>query len=352
MAPISYIRESVGSRLCSCSGSTASQLLKPSASPHITPLEERVYKNLYIYAHLIDISYCIDSYHQIEEPFLCELCTPNFKGMSLICQWYFDDSVCGYIAQTTSNIFEYDDSEAAPRRTFVVSLRGTRSLYDTIADLKVDMTKYENAGSHLLPCGDACRVHSGFWQYYKRSIATIEETLVTHLDLLDSYELIFLGHSLGGSVAVLLALHFLGLGYSNVTLVTMGQPLVGNEQFTAWADHILGSEYPVKHNSFDRKYLRVIHKGDVVSTVPRRGNFFETYALFDNQIYINTTSDVLSPDNEDVVDCGTGDNPHCIAGDYVSPFAQKISPFTQTDVYRNHNTYFRRMGLCGIHIPG
>ena len=42
----------------------------------------------------------------------------------------------------------------------------------------------------------------------------------------DNYELIILGHSLGGSIAYLLGLHYLDLGFDKLTLVTMGQPLL------------------------------------------------------------------------------------------------------------------------------
>lgn len=310
------------------------------------PIDIEVYNNLGVYARLIDISYCIDSYHQIDEPFECELCSPLSLNMTLVSQWYFDDSVCGYISKTFDNIFNYETSDKCDdKKTIVVSLRGTRSLHDTITDLKVDMVGYQNLGQNIPLCGPDCRVHKGFSSYYKNTLEIMENRLKAEIEMsYPNYELIFVGHSLGGSVALLLALHFLDMGFSNLTLVTMGQPLVGNQEFTRWADDVLGSSSPVSHNSFLRKYIRVIHKGDLVSTVPRSGRLFERYHAFENQVYINATAETEIPMPEQVVDCFSGDNPNCIAGDFAKPF----SPLN--DFYRNHNTYFRRMGLCGFHI--
>ncbi|OBA19038.1 alpha/beta-hydrolase [Metschnikowia bicuspidata var. bicuspidata NRRL YB-4993] len=306
----------------------------------------KVYENLGTYAALIDISYCIDTYHQIEEPFQCDLCGSFESNMSLVSQWYFDDSVCGYISTTFWNIFDYDDSgNSVNRKTIIVSLRGTRSLHDTITDLKVDLVKYENIGQNLLLCGPDCRVHEGFWRYYKSTLEVMESKLKSEIEMsFLNYEIIFIGHSLGGSVALLLAIHFLDMGFSNLTLVTMGQPLIGNKEFTTWADEVLGSSFPVAHNSYARKYIRVIRKGDIVTTVPRSGLLFERYCSFENQIYINATADTVIPSPEEVVDCFSGENPTCIARDFALPFAPL------TDFYHNHNTYFRHMGLCGIHI--
>lgn len=306
------------------------------------PIDPVVYQNLKTYAHLIDIAYCVDKLHRIDEPFLCDLdCSERFPNVSLVHQWYFDDSVAGYIASTYSNIFRYNETHS-DKKTIIVSLRGTRSLYDSITDLKVDMTPYSNLRYRLPFCGPSCRIHVGFSKYFHNTLRAIHLVLESELDLApEKYELVLVGHSMGGSVALLLALHYMDLGYDNITLVTMGQPLVGNKEFTTWADFVFGSYLPVAHNTFDRKYFRVIHKGDIVTTVPRKGLLFESYYPFSNQIYLNTSSTV--PDAVDVVDCITGDNPECIAGDFAGDVMFK-------NYYENHNTYFRHLGLCGIPV--
>lgn len=310
------------------------------------PIDREVYTNLYTYAHLIDIAYCVDKFHRIELPFECELnCASRFPDMILVHQWFFDDAVCGYIATTTTNIFRYNDTHPADtkgKKTVVVSLRGTRSLHDTMADLKVEMIPYLPLVISSPLCGKKCKVHKGFWIYFYNTLNEIDKVITKELDS-DNCELVIVGHSLGGSVGLLLALHYLALGHSKITLVTMGQPLVGNKEFTTWADFVLGSYMPVAHNTFDRKFIRVIHKNDFVATIPRVGTkIFEKYHQFDNQVYLDVAADNSHPPPECVVDCFTGENDQCIAGD---------SHNYDGNYLITHNTYFRPMGRCGIRIP-
>lgn len=311
-----------------------------------SPIDTEVYTNLYTYAHLIDIAYCVDKFHRIEKPFNCELnCASRFPNMTLVHQWFFDDAVCGYIASTTSNIFLYNDTvqqSDPPKKTIVVSLRGTRSFADTVADLKVEMIQYMPLVSKSPFCGNNCKVHKGFWVYFYNTLTEIDNVLDAELDGANC-ELVIVGHSLGGSVALLLALHYISLGHSKITLVTMGQPLVGNKEFTTWADYMLGSYMPVAHNTFGRKFIRVIHKNDIVTTIPRVGTkMFERYHQFDNQIYLDVAADNTHPPPENVVDCYTGENGQCIAGDLHGHEGTYLV---------THNTYFRYMGRCGIRIP-
>jgi triacylglycerol lipase len=313
------------------------------------PIDRNIYNNMFTYAHLIDISYCISRFGRIEEPFKCELqCEETFPNVSLVYQWYFDDAVCGYIAITYSNIFNYSapQNSSEPKKTIIVSLRGTRSIFDTITDTKIEMTPY-NGGNNFLPdCGPYCKVHRGFYAVYRNTLSKIDRYLSTELDFEDNYELIFLGHSMGGSVALLLALHYYDLGWDDLSLITMGQPLTGNVHFTRWVDLVMGSSNRAAHDSFSRKFLRIIHKDDVVTTIPKSTSIWETYQQFDNQIYLNCSSSVVEPTPDQVVDCFSADNENCIRGDFGS--GHLWSPVDS--LYENHNTYFRRLGMCGISI--
>lgn len=319
------------------------------------PIDPIVHSNLFTYAHLIDISYCIDKFHRIDDPFDCALdCSKRFPNMTLVHQWYFDDAVCGYISSTYSDIFSYQDLavQAGKKKTIVVSLRGTRSLNDVLADVRVDMVPYHNLHKNLPYCGENCKIHKGFAAYYKNTLAAIHEKLRAELSSgsTEDYELVVVGHSMGGSVAILLALHFLDLGFDKLTLVTMGQPLVGNSDFTTWADFVLGSYLPVNHGSYDRKFLRVIHKGDLVTQVPSTSsNFLDEFAQFQNQIYVNVTGSEINPSNEQVVNCFSGTNPHCIAEDFSR---LQLHRTILRNYYAAHNTYFRNIGLCGLNVHG
>lgn len=314
------------------------------------PIDPAIYSNLFTYAHLIDISYCISNVKQIEEPFKCDLnCETRFPNVTLVYQWYFDDSVCGYIATTYSNIFHYNEEQFvnSPKKTIIVSLRGTRSIFDTYTDLKVDMTDYYNPRYNLPYCGNHCKVHKGFYEYFQHTLLAVQSILENELLETDNYELLILGHSMGGSIGVLLGLHFLDLGYDKMTMVTMGQPLVGNKEFTNWADMVLGSHLAPSHNSYDRKYLRIVHKNDIVSMIPRNHNLMNYYHPFDNQIYLNCSASNTVPPLEKVIDCKVGDNSHCITGDFNKI---GIVDGINRNYYESHNTYFRKLGLCGVKV--
>lgn len=308
------------------------------------PIDRSIYNNLFTYAHLIDISYCISRFGRIEEPFKCDLqCEETFPSMSLVYQWYFDDAVCGYVAITYSNIFNHSapQNSSDPKKTIIVSLRGTRSIFDTITDTKIEMTPYYGGRNFLPYCGPYCKVHRGFYDVYRNTLSKIDRYLSTELEFEDNYELIFMGHSMGGSVALLLALHYLDLGWNNLSLVTMGQPLTGNAHFTQWVDLVMGSS-----NRNSRKFLRLIHKNDVVTTIPKSTSIWDTYQQFDNQIYLNCSSSVVEPSPDQVVDCYSADNEYCISGDFGPDYLWK----PVDSLYENHNTYFRHLGMCGISI--
>lgn len=314
--------------------------LKASEVPQ--SIDEDIFTNLFTYAHLIDISYCVSKFGRIRKPFNCDLeCDTKFPNVSLVYQWYFHDSVCGYIATTYDNIFNYNDSNLNKKKTIIVSLRGTRSVFDSFTDLKVDMTNYLNLRYNLPPCIN-CRVHRGFYEYYTNTLHYIKSILED--EIAEDYELVFLGHSMGGSIAMLLALHYLDLGCNNTTLITMGQPLMGNINFVKWADMVLGSKNKAIHNSRARKFLRIIHKNDIVTTLPE-STMADEYAQFDNQIYLNCSHSNSNPSSDQVVDCRSGDNAYCISKDFSTSL-----DLINKNYYEAHNTYFRKIGLCGIRV--
>lgn len=319
-----------------------------SNSKEILPIDHEIYSNLYTYAHLIDISYCISKVQHIEKPFKCNIeCEDRFPNMTLVYQWYFDDSVTGYISTTYDNIFHYNRDSTKRKqqnKTIIIALRGTRSIFDSYADMRADMVDFTSLGSVLKPC-TGCKVHRGFYNYFQRTREIIHQYVMQELKGaqlgIENYELVILGHSLGGSVAILLALFYLDLGFEKLTAVTMGQPLVGNREFVDWADDALGSKHKPRHGDFKRKFLRIIHKEDVVTIIPKRGNFLP-YQPFDNQIYLNCSESDTRPSPDQVFDCRGASNEQCIEGDFPNYLK------SGNDYLQIHITYLRRMGLCGM----
>jgi triacylglycerol lipase len=313
--------------------------------PFLHPFESidsMVYDNLFTYAHLIDISYCITEVSGIQKPFRCNLDCDDFPDFNLVKQWCTLNNNCGYIATTHSNVFHYSDT--SDKTTIIVAFRGTNSMKDSYADMRVDSITYTSSGKFLPECTN-CQVHKGFYDYYHEALNKIGSTILQELDLADDdYELVILGHSLGGNIALLLGLHFLGLGYDKLSVVTMGQPKLGNKHFVNWVDQVMGSANKVVHNSFERKYIRVVHKNDIVTTIP---DVHGKYHQFNNQIYLNTSSKNTFPLQDEVLDCGSTNNPGCISGDFTN---LSFWEYFTRNYLEIHLHYFRKIGFCNYHL--
>lgn len=307
-----------------------------------TTIDKKLYEDLFTYSHLVDIAYCVSNIGKIDLPFQCPLnCSELFPNMTLSYQWAFDSSVGGYISSTYGDIFQYNEEEHNNEfKKIIVSLRGTHSLHDSLIDVETNMVDYKNNGN-LLPDCEKCAVHEGFMNVYEKTLENIESILELEINETPLYEVYFMGHSLGGSVALLLALHFLDKGYHNLKVVTFGQPLVGNKEFVSWADQVLQSNLSIDSLSSNRKYFRVIHKHDIVTVIPKISENIKEYAQFDNQIYLNISSDTIEPVHNEVVDCKLGKNLQCILGD-LKEITLKFN------YYKDHNTYFRKLGLCSF----
>lgn len=98
----------------------------------------------------------------------------------------------------------------------------------------------------------ALRVHSGFQNEYLRYRESILDRLAQHPDK-DVY---VTGHSLGGALAVLSGFDIAAHTDRTVTLITFGQPRVGNSAFRKMSDELIPNSY------------RIVMNGDPVSRIP------------------------------------------------------------------------------------
>lgn len=121
----------------------------------------------------------------------------------------------------------------------LIACRGTEptQLNDVKAD--VDAIRIDH------PMGG--KVHRGFYGEYEKVIGPIKEALAKHNKKGDK-EVWVCGHSLGGAMAVLVALELKPTG-----LQTFGQPRVGNRELM---------------EKIDFTYYRYVNNNDVVTTVP------------------------------------------------------------------------------------
>lgn len=130
------------------------------------------------------------------------------------------------------------------QRTFAVSLHFGLTKYEDSSRPVDDPTaplgengEYQNPSGGIPKTAESC-VHEGFAGEARKSAFQIEELVKDAIN--DGYRLIFSGHSLGGAVAQLVALHMLrahpGVLTERLRCFSIGAPLVGNYQLTQYIE--------------------------------------------------------------------------------------------------------------------
>ncbi|KAI8613818.1 Alpha/Beta hydrolase protein [Chytriomyces sp. MP71] len=122
--------------------------------------------------------------------------------------------------------------------TIIIAFRGTNSLDTWISDLLIAKPDYD-----LPSAPPGTKVHYGFlslWQTVRvEVIENVIHLLEAHND--SNPRILFTGHSLGGALATIAAVDIFQhlhdrLVPSQVTLLTFGQPRVGNPTFSNWVN--------------------------------------------------------------------------------------------------------------------
>lgn len=157
----------------------------------------------------------------------------------------FNDNV----ENPAANFFiAHNDNFVPGESSYLLSVRGTNDLNDVSSDMKISLVPFggntpEGFDAYLAQPTNAQMpmVHSGFNQYVQTAFftkkgddgQTIGEKLVSILHNDPHAHLYITGHSLGGAVAVLTAarLNSIGVDPAQISVVTFGAPVVGNEAF-------------------------------------------------------------------------------------------------------------------------
>ncbi|KXN70746.1 alpha/beta-hydrolase [Conidiobolus coronatus NRRL 28638] len=141
-----------------------------------------------------------------------------------------------------------------PQKTIILSYKGSKNTVNWIMNLKSTYTNltldkpFENA-----------KIHSGFHEMADSLYNQTKESLQRSIAQYPDYKIIATGHSMGGALAVLNTLQLVldkVLTWDKVTVVTFGQPRVGNKDFVNFMD------------SQTTSITRVNREGDPVPTVP------------------------------------------------------------------------------------
>ena len=202
------------------------------------------------------------------------------------------DWSCGLPCQkatTTARLLASNSSEKTlaiigrlSRDECIVVFRGTKNIYNTLADL--------DFFPQALPGCDGCKVHSGFHTSWK----SLEPQVNGHLSKLGCANgtVSVIGHSLGAAMAALAAYDLAEPRRAPATaaaaakwrikrVYTYGQPRVGNGKFAAAFDARLAA--------MRVPYARVVDYKDAVPHLPLANMFWEGWTHTGMEVYYNAT---------------------------------------------------------------
>ena len=156
---------------------------------------------------------------------------------------------------TDQNGFVAWDPFEGPSGSIVVSFTGTDplSLQNYLDDLDFVPVDY--------PLCAGCKVDQGFWTNWRNVQAKVLALVDSYLAQHPAADVRITGHSLGGAVALLAALHLQSQGVVPVVaLQTFGEPRAGNDALAAFAQQQLGG-----------RHWRLTHRRDPIPHLPPKG---------------------------------------------------------------------------------
>lgn len=171
------------------------------------------------------------------------------------------------------------------RRLFV-SFRGSTNMQNWIDNVQFSLScPYKD---------ETICVETGFYKVFESMLPDVEKAIANTVTQYDINTILFTGHSLGASVATLMAYHFNNNNPYTTELITFGSPRVGNTDFVD--DFVMNS---------DRYSNRITHAYDIVPHVPQ--NFLGYYHI-PNELWYNE-------DNTEYSDCddiySSEEDPEC-----------------------------------------
>ncbi|ORY41082.1 alpha/beta-hydrolase, partial [Rhizoclosmatium globosum] len=140
-------------------------------------------------------------------------------------------------------------------KSIILSFRGSNNIQNWINNIQVQQSTIPLAGAP-----SSVQVHSGFWQVWTTLQDTTRTQLANYRKTYPDYNIVFTGHSLGGSMSILAAVVSVlqwGVPASQVSVINMGEPRTGN---TAFYQYVLGRGF--------KQVSRVVNYSDIVPHFP------------------------------------------------------------------------------------
>ncbi|PWY76360.1 putative actin-related protein 2/3 complex subunit 1A [Aspergillus sclerotioniger CBS 115572] len=272
----------------------------------LRPVPQGLYDSLEELARVVDVSYCVGS-TGLQKPFECLSHCGDLRGFELLTTWntgpFLSDS-CGYIALS---------HPPSPNR-IIVAFRGTYSIANTIVDLSAYPQTYvpyktgtENGGEG--PRCHNCTVHAGFMTSWLNTRSIILDHVAAAREQYTDYELVLVGHSLGGAVAALAGIEMQLRGWEP-TVTTFGEPKVGNKGFAEFLTRLFRLEGAAGDVSGQKwQFRRVTHARDPIPLLPMEE---WGYVMHAGEIFISKED--LPPSVDDVHFCEGPNDERCISG--------------------------------------
>lgn len=196
-----------------------------------------------------------------------------------------------------------------------MAFRGTYSVANTIVDLSAYPQAYAPYDAGDGPDGAQaprcrnCTVHAGFMTSWRNTRATVLRHVAAARDQFPGYQLVLVGHSLGGAVATLAGLEMQLRGW-NPQVTTFGEPKVGNGPFVRFLDTAFGF-LDADWETDDRqwRFRRVTHVHDPVPLLPLTEWGYEMHS---GEMFISKAK--LSPSTSDLSLCKGRNDSGCISG--------------------------------------
>ncbi|KAK6454792.1 triacylglycerol lipase precursor [Scheffersomyces xylosifermentans] len=183
--------------------------------------------------------------------------------------------------------------------------RGTASTRDWFSDMDFKLVPYKplvysgkftKESKKFVACDD-CKVHRGFYNFLKKNCGGVLNKVSAVKKAHPTYQLVLSGHSLGAALALLSGIEFNLMGYQPL-IITYAGSKVGNGNFVDFTNRLMDN-YTNKlaissSNDFKSGYVRVVHKLDIVPSLPPSPLFkhggFEYY--IDKRSLPHTPSDI------------------------------------------------------------
>jgi len=187
--------------------------------------------------------------HSSIKAWSCARCTGHLPSITNVTVVYNDTADCqGFVG--------YDASS----NDIVMSFRGSSNLWNWLEDFDFFFKDYPNA-----PDCHGCKVHTGFYDTWRQMAPTLLAAMQALATAHPSANLFVTGHSMGAAQAQLAGLDVKRTIRTNgqVLVYDFGTPRVGNPQFAAWAEGILGhgEHYHVTHDADPVPHLPPIFFG-------------------------------------------------------------------------------------------